>query len=366
MKTISDVYKKSNNFFYSIRFILATLVIYSHSPMLLDRSKDIIAEFTGISLGFVSVKAFFVISGFFITQSFTSSKTIWIYFLKRFLRIMPPLFITLFVMAFILGPLLSNLCLRDYFFSTDSGSPFLYFINYLSFDLTGSSYDTYFIRDIFCNNPSKVVNGSLWSLKFEFIMYTILPGIFLLFWLVRKRIIFLLILIVLSFLEFKQIHTGNFVGKIGHAYYISLIVDCGYYFFSGVILYTFKDKIFMGLSILLVSIVCFISFTYIGYFNFALMFFLPYIIIICLGILFKKDPLKRMGDFSYGIYVYAYPVQQIIIQFYKVDLTVFKLFYLSFIMTLIVSILSWHFLEKPSINLLRNNHFERNLLKLAN
>jgi len=60
--------------------------------------------------------------------------------------------------------------------------------------------------------------------------------------------------------------------------------------------------------------------------------------------------------FSYGIYIYAFPIQQFIGKFLFPRLTVFTYFVLSFICSLIVAILSWYFIEKPMLALKHREH----------
>lgn len=78
---------------------------------------------------------------------------------------------------------------------------------------------------------------------------------------------------------------------------------------------------------------------------------LPYAVIY-LG--FLKLPLiphfGKYGDFSYGVYLYAFPVQQLVLHLWKpIPFTAFMA--LSFAITLICAIASWHFIEKPALSL---------------
>ena len=59
---------------------------------------------------------------------------------------------------------------------------------------------------------------------------------------------------------------------------------------------------------------------------------------------------NRIGDYSYGLYVYAFPIQQALIDV-KGDLGPFGLFAAAFVLTLAVAIASWHGMEKPALGL---------------
>ena len=59
---------------------------------------------------------------------------------------------------------------------------------------------------------------------------------------------------------------------------------------------------------------------------------------------------NRVGDYSYGLYVYAFPVQQTIISRIP-GLTSVELFLVSFPVTLALAAISWHALERPMLAL---------------
>ena len=85
------------------------------------------------------------------------------------------------------------------------------------------------------------------------------------------------------------------------------------------------------------------------------LFTFPYLIIV-FGSKFKMKLFSRTGDYSYGMYIYAFPVQQTIIHFFKNDLNVATLFFASFIVTLFLSILSWHLFEKKILQMKHKRH----------
>jgi len=61
-------------------------------------------------------------------------------------------------------------------------------------------------------------------------------------------------------------------------------------------------------------------------------------------------PFNRLGDYSYGLYIYAFPTQQLF-AYYNHDLTAMPLFYRAFPCVLAVAVLSWHFIERPALKL---------------
>ncbi|MCI0501914.1 MAG: acyltransferase, partial [Epsilonproteobacteria bacterium] len=81
-------------------------------------------------------------------------------------------------------------------------------------------------------------------------------------------------------------------------------------------------------------------------------------LIITFGATFKRKVFSKTGDYSYGLYIYAFPVQQTLVHFYREDMNVYIFFVASFVITFILSILSWHLFEKKILNL---KHKRKNL-----
>ena len=60
----------------------------------------------------------------------------------------------------------------------------------------------------------------------------------------------------------------------------------------------------------------------------------------------RLRPYQRVGDYSYGLYVYSFPVQQTLMQRFP-GLEPSGLFALGLPLSLAVAALSWHLLEAP-------------------
>ncbi len=97
----------------------------------------------------------------------------------------------------------------------------------------------------------------------------------------------------------------------------------------------------------------FISNKYQGPTLIFLLLFLPYILIY-VGSVFRYKFFTKYGDYSYGMYIYAFPIQQFIIFLYDGNLKIHYFIFLSSLVTLILSILSWHFIEKKVLQLKGN------------
>jgi len=59
---------------------------------------------------------------------------------------------------------------------------------------------------------------------------------------------------------------------------------------------------------------------------------------------------NRLGDYSYGIYIYAFPVQQSVAALWP-GVSVLSMILISTLVTLTLSVLSWHLLEKHALRL---------------
>lgn len=59
----------------------------------------------------------------------------------------------------------------------------------------------------------------------------------------------------------------------------------------------------------------------------------------------------RYGDFSYGLYLFAFPIQQLLVRYFGAELTPYRLFLTAFPLTLLCAAFSWHFVEKPCLRL---------------
>jgi peptidoglycan/LPS O-acetylase OafA/YrhL len=153
---------RSNNFDF-LRFLAATLVIFSHSFSFSTASgwEPLLTLTRGQStLGGVGLGIFFVVSGFLVTQSFENSRSIARFLKARVLRIFPALAVVVCLSVFLLGPLLTSLSLGAYLSNSAT-------YNYLSQLLLDPSH--YSLPGVFGSNvQGSLFNGPLWTLSFEF------------------------------------------------------------------------------------------------------------------------------------------------------------------------------------------------------
>ena len=356
---LGDLYNPKNNAFDFFRFLLASLVIYSHAyPLLYGTSvPERFAKITfgQETFGGLAVAGFFCISGFLVTQSFLHSSSYITYLIKRFLRLFPALIVSSFVTAFVLGPILSGFSLRDYIFGNYGESPFGYFVKNSTMNILGYSYT---LRDLFTNNPYPLaVNGSLWTIKHEFVAYIMVMGLG--FFSIFKHKKLLLAFTGLSIFLYYANHISGFMlwnlesprwwafHTVEYPFLIKLIS----FFLLGAVLYVLKDNIFFSWKFLLLAIFIFFLSIPLKVYQYVALFTLPYIII-SMSIKWKFHKFGQYGDFSYGIYIYAFPIQQTVAYFFSTRIHSAALFaMISFFPTLVLAILSWKYVEEPALKL---------------
>lgn len=337
---ISDKIKLRDNNFDFLRFLAATLVIFSHSFALTGRGFEPYLWLTGYAtFGTLVVNIFFVLSGFLITKSWLDNPGVIVFLKKRILRIMPGLFVAVVFTILVIGPLVTSLNIGKYFLHPMTRE---YFKNaFLSVN--------FFLPGVFTDNIYKgAVNGSLWTLPVEFKLY-ILVLVFGIVKLFQKRILVLLAGMALLSLVAINLYSPTLY-SIGQTDldFLRLAV----YFFMGILFYLYRDKIIFSKYIFSLALIVLLASFKLKYGLIISFLVLPYIILY-IG-LFKIKALNifsKYGDFSYGLYIYAFPVQQTIAYLSKNKISTIALFFFAFIVTLLLAVCSWNFVEQPFIKL---------------
>ncbi|WP_438446658.1 acyltransferase family protein [Gorillibacterium sp. sgz5001074] len=329
---------RRNNFDF-LRLIAAVLVIFSHSfPISLggNKSEPIYKLTNGqFTAGELSVIVFFVISGFLITKSFDRTKNVGEFFIARVLRIFPALVVVVLLTTFILGPAVSTSSILDYLTNKQT-------YTYLTTILLHPIGNNGQLPHVFSDNVLKsAVNGSLWTLQFEFICY-IIVGVMGAMRMLRKDLV---VILLLSSIVISHLNISNYT--ISNAVYFTN------YFAAGMIIYLFRNKVPLTFYLAITSVTALIFASVYGVLKEALIPFGSYLVFY-----FSLSPqikmpnvTKKFGDYSYGLYIYAFPLQQIISNVMFPNINPYTLFLFSFIPTLILAILSWHFIEKRAIAL---------------
>ncbi|MEH7179426.1 acyltransferase family protein [Neobacillus vireti] len=329
-KNIEQCIDERKNNLDIIRFFAATLVILSHAYPLTtgNNASEPFAIWTngGMTFGELAVAIFFVISGFLITQSFDRSKNPINYFKARTLRIFPGLIFVVLLSVFVLGPIMTEVSLMNYFKDRDTFE-YLQTISlyWMQYDLPGV-----FEKNIW---PA-AVNGSLWTLWYEFFFYIVVAVLGVTRLLDRR-------VVLLGFILSTVLY---FLGKGG------FYTDLFRYFSAGMVVYLFRKQIYLNGWFALLSFILMIISAIVGYFEYAFSIFGTYLIFyVAFDSAVKFHNFGKFGDFSYGIYIYAFPIQQVMTHIFNNQLTPIENFLLSFPVTLVFAIISWYLVEKRAL-----------------
>ena len=334
---------RDQNHFNLLRLLAALGVIFTHSYALLGFAEhDLIAKATNGLLSFsrLGVYMFFVISGFLVANSFWHSPTIYNFFWKRFLRIFPALAVVLFLTTFIAGPLLSTVSFKEYF---SRPGTYHYLIGGLSL------YDTqYALPGVFKTNPHPGVNGSLWTLAYEWTCYVLLALLLIPFRNRRKTA--LIVLIATLMVTRLLIGRYQIFQVIGFLKLDSrqLLLFASYFFMGALGLELRKYLQFKPiLAGLLITAFCVLAQINKNILFYAMLVLIPYVTLSIASMRAPKFFLRFTHiDYSYGMYIYAFPISQILVFYFRNYLSVPTLAITTIILTLPLAILSWHFIEK--------------------
>ena len=332
--TINDCLMRKKNNFDFIRLVASVAVIFYHAFPLTNSGDDPLTELSNyhFSLGGLAVTTFFVISGFLITRSFERSKTIKDYFAARALRIYPALFVVIVLSALILGPTFTTQSWSAYF--TDIKT-YKYFTNIFALRIQNSLPGVFHL-----NYFPDYINGSLWSLPVEILCY-VLVAIIGMIAKGKLRLGIVLSALVAVYLYFHP----DMLNK--PQYYVNI-----FNFFAGGCFYMLRHKIRMNYIAASVMLLLFISSVKIpGVIPSMLVSGISFSYVVLFIGFIKNSPVENItkyGDFSYGLYIWAFPVQQILSLYFS-HWNAYVHFFVAAVITFMFAVLSWHLIEKRAL-----------------
>ncbi len=332
-----------NNFDFQ-RLIFAGFVLFTHAYALSGKSTmDFFGIWTNdqIPLSYIGVRGFFVLSGYLILQSLDRSKNLIDYYWKRVLRLFPGLAFVL-VLTVLLGFFAYQHPTLSYWANKEVWT---YFPN--NFSLYRLQME---ISGVFEGNPhSSTINGSLWTICYEFTMYMLLSGLIIF----RKFPKFRTAFLGVSTLAFGIGMVFFTQELLPYAFFINAarLVELGTFFLFGSFLasikfenFKYKDWLTAG-SFVVMGIALYFE-VYLRGFQFFTIGF------ITLGLGLKSTPYintigKKIGDLSYGLYIFGFPVQQALVYYFHLDYL--SLLLLSIPITMALAWVSWHLIEKRAL-----------------
>ncbi len=327
--------------FDGLRLLAASAVLFSHSYALVRTGQtEPLVELTGgrLGLGEVAVLTFFAMSGYLVTQSWTSDPAPLRFMTRRTLRIVPALALVIVVSFALIGPLTTRLPLADYFSSWQAWT-------YL--DKIFIYPTQYGLPGVFEQNPDPiVVNGSLWTLRVEFGLYVVVAILGYL-GLSRLRSVNVA-LAALSLIASAVLLQTTYLSAMPFRHQATFLFLNAVPFFAGAALAQSKldSKVFFGITAALVLATALSIHT--AYLAILLVASLPFAVILIAR--YGRCDLRRFGDYSYGIYLFAFPVQQTVVH-YLPDVGPIQLALLAGAATFACAFLSWHLVEKHALAL---------------
>lgn len=345
MDKLTEVARRNNNF-DALRITAAVAVILGHATDLRGHPESI-AVVLGLPVSQLGVAVFFVISGYLITGSWERRPHLPRYLTSRVLRIIPGLALVTVAAAFILGPIVSVLSPQEYF---GNGDTYAYLRNAVLLP-------NYVLPGVFTDNPFPLaVNGSLWTLPAEFACYLVVP---VLGWLPRRMqvpawLLFGLVSVVLT----TSLHLQFFGARVESA------AAMWVFFAGGAVVKLTLDKRRLRVDVAAAVLVVWLVFVGIlpQFGLYAAWIALPYCLL-AFGV--QSTPVirraSRYGDLSYGLYLWAFPVQQTLVHYFGVlpwgvDVAIVTLVTAGF------AYASWHLVEKPCMDLAQKLPWSREVI----
>ncbi len=336
---LGDVAQGRENNFNLIRACAASGVIFSHAFTVALGPEAI--EPLGItmraSLGSICVLIFFATSGFFITASFDRKTSLGGFLLARVLRLFP----ALVLMACVMYPLMGLI--------VHAGEAYWALMPQKIVAIVTLFPKWFPMPGLFENTPFPLSeNASLWTLKFEVLCYlgVVLFGVL---GILRSKWATLVVLIAVVVL--KLLYEHWILDRTSVHFYLERLARLGLPFALGAAAYVFRDRVRLDWRITaalwLVTALSFDSMLYRTFLSLALAYsalWLGYLKVPALL------PFNRIGDYSYGIYIYAFPIQQLLVHEGLATTPIMNAL-LSFLCTLPLAIVSWHLIERPCLSL---------------
>jgi peptidoglycan/LPS O-acetylase OafA/YrhL len=340
MKTLMELDEGKNNNFDVIRFVAASLVIFSHAYAVSGHpgEEPLAGKSSFITFGSLAVEIFFVISGYLVTQSLMRQRHLLTFAEARCLRIFPALIVCCALSAFLMGPLATSLPIGAYF--TDHQT-WLYFVGNAS--LTNLQW---FLPSVFDKNTLKgVVNGSLWTLPTEFKMYIVVFVFGLLTLLFKRWRQQLIGCVALGYIVYcfstQSAQLADHTQADPRVLVVLFLFGMVFHAWRAIVPISATLAVLLWGALLLLrgtslaSLIYYIALTY-------------SIFVIAFDENFRLHHFAKHGDFSYGLYLYGFPVKQMVaFTFGAMGAT--SMFLIAFPITLLFAWLSWRYVEAPSL-----------------
>ncbi|MFE6734233.1 acyltransferase family protein [Microbacterium sp. NPDC057650] len=310
-----------------LRLVAASMVVVGHAWPLTGLADA--PQFAGIRIHHLGVYVFFAISGHLLATSWQRDSRALSFLIRRCARIFPALLVVVALSVFVIGPLATSARQPGYWSSPDTWQ-------YLLSAVLLAQYD---LPDVFASNPETTVNGSLWSLGVEFCCYLMLVGTALL----GRRIRMMLQLVLVLSLG-SAVLLGLVTGPM-HTTAVAVV-----FFMLGAFAARGSELSTWPIWPAVVGLVLIAPLQ--GRAGTLLAW--PVVVYVVVAVGSHRSAaagiIRRLGDPSYGIYLWGYIVQQLVVEFTpRMPLAWNVLTVLG--STAVLGFASWHLLEKRAVAL---------------
>ncbi len=326
-----------------LRLIAAASVVFSHSFLIATGSEATEPlHFTGQVTGVYGVFVFFILSGFLVTESARRSSSLCEFARKRFLRIYPALVVSVLVVTYLMAPLFDRN--GAWAFATDS-YVFERVVDLLTFRATNFHFDNvvFYPAEPGAEWLPGLVNGVLWTIRLEVTGYCLIAlmaaiGLFA----AQRQLVLVLVLVVLTAVAIiaKPMST-QFLSEL---FFVLPSFLCG--IFMNWLVQHHRPNGWAALACAVGIVLLAPS----GLLPALFPFLVAYPVIWLGAATFIPLPRFYEGtDISYGVYLYGWPVTQLIRHFVGPDLNGYQMAAIALPATMLVALASWLLVEKPAL-----------------
>lgn len=323
--------KRDNNF-NVLRLSAAIAVIVAHSLSMYGHGRhwDFVRLGFGIGLGDVAVNVFFVISGFLVTRSWQSKRSLLAFGWARFIRIYPALAVSSILLVLVAGMFFSPLAFKD----------FLLLPSTLSYILKNStmlpSIGAQLVLPFGVGDWDKDFNVSLWTLPHELQMYGLIALLGVVGALNRGWAVVGIALASLVLWAYTDISRFRLM----------------FHFFAGASCVYYASRLQLDRRWLLAVLIVLLTTVLLSgpYSRYVLGVLTPFLVF-----WFSYVPngrirlFNRLGDYSYGTYIFAFPIQVVLFYYLGDALNFWTHFAITLSITFVLAIASWHSIEKKAL-----------------
>jgi peptidoglycan/LPS O-acetylase OafA/YrhL len=329
-----------DNNFNLMRVVAAALVILTHAFGFTGNGQfEPLKTTFGVSFGTWSVDVFFVASGFLIAKSWDTNQSIARFLWARFTRIYPALWACVAVCVFAIGWSFTTLSTRDYLQHTETLKFVVANSTLLPFGVFPSLPGTF-------AHQGGNINVSLWTLPYELKMYLALLV------LGKFRLLYVRGVVVAVILVAFTLHAWTFANGNSETPLASYS-RFAFVFFSGTFFYLNRERIVLHPVAVMIALTCLgasLLMENVAFRALVLSLVTPYLVMYCAYV--PAGPIRaynRLGDYSYGLYIYGMPIQQTVLALAGGKMSVAANFSISLAFAIIAAVISWHVIEKRAL-----------------